>query len=91
MNTSTSSEAIDSELVAEVVRMMRKERLTNASAATNLVVCQSKRFFGNTVPIAVAAQELYDKENSSRRSPPRPWSHANASHEALAAKERATR
>lgn len=89
MNTSSSSEAIDSELVAEVVRVMREEHLI-ASAATSLVICRQKRSFGNAVLVAAAAQEVYSKENGTRRRPPRPWSHANASHEALAAKERST-
>lgn len=90
MNTSVSNEAIDPELVAEVVRVMRENRLI-ASAATSLVICRQKRSFGNAVLVAAAAQEVYTKGNGTRRSPPRPWSHANASHEALAAKERATR
>lgn len=91
MNTPTASEAIDPKLVAEVVRVMRKERLRNAAAATNLFICsQDSRFFGNATHLAAAAQELYTKEDSIRyRSQPRPWTHASATHDALAAKEAA--
>ncbi len=65
MNTSKSSETIDSELVAEVVRVMRVEHLI-ASAATTQVILRQKRFFGNASLVAKMADELFTKENSPR-------------------------